>query len=269
MKHLKLVAGIFLSGLLITTLIGARASSQVKVIYAEGRAEFLASGATNWKDVTEGLVLRSGDSVKTYNNSTVELAFDRGKRNIVNIKSNTHVVIKLHKSERIELVNGEVFALVKSLPGRSRFEIRTPTAVTGARGTGWGANANKSRTIVKAYEKDSYAKGLDKDGNVLKDNMTVKEGNETTVKRFEKPSKLKKISKGDYKKWRRWKKNLAKRLSGRKKAQKRLIKNINKITAKKERMEDKKIADRLRRAADRKAGQGRESSDSTSTEPSY
>ena len=266
MRHLKLAIGCVLIVFLALSLTAATPKTSVEVIYVVGRAEFLSREDSDWKEAKVGRSLFSGDSIKTYKDSSVEISFDGRKENVVSINPNSHVVLKLFEQEKIELIDGEVFALITQLPYGSTFEIRTPTAVCGARGTGWGANANKSRTIVSGYENDSYAKGVDKNGNIMEDNLTVTQGFWTMVTLFGKPSKLSKISDKDYKKWNKWKDAFMERIFGKRTRRKRLSDDLDKIGDKQERMEDKKVDERMRKTTeDTSAGSGTSESNGSIT----
>ncbi|MBN1353321.1 MAG: FecR domain-containing protein [Candidatus Omnitrophica bacterium] len=257
MKYFMTTLTFLIAAVLPAGPIFSASESHVKVIYVKGKASFMQSGKTEWKDVEKGTVLRSGDSVKTQKDSSIEIAFGGRENNVISINADTHVVISLKGEEKVELIDGELFALVKKLPPHSRFEIRTPTAVCGARGTGWGTNANNDRTIVSAYENDSYAKGIDQNGNIMEKNLTVTEGFQTTVGRFQKPSQLSKLSGKDYDKWNSWKNNFIERTTARRKIRERLARDMNKIGSFRDRMEDRKVEDRLRKTTEEtSAGSG-------------
>jgi len=242
--------------ILISAVAFAKPGPYVKVLLVAGKAEFLTAGKTDWEELKRGTYLYSGDSIKTYRDSSVEIGFEWGTENILSVRPNTHVVIKLAGKEKIELIDGEVYALVESLPKGSTFEIRTPTAVCGARGTGWGVKANKNRTTVSAYDKNSYAKGLNKDGSVMEDNMTVPEGFETIVERFMKPAGLTKISLQKVGLWDDWKNAILEYLSG-KVTLERLAKNLEKIQKQKEKIEELHDRDRIDKRTEKKgAGTG-------------
>jgi len=215
----------------------------VHIFYVSGKAEYLRSGENDWERLKAGMNLLSGDSIKTRSGSEVEIGFGGKKENIIHIEPNTHVVIKLKGSEKIELIDGEVFSLVKKLSSGSAFEIRTPTAICGARGTGWGTNANKERTVVSAYENKSYARGFKKDGSLMEEEVVIQEGYQTIVKLFEKPSKLMKISEKDMDKWTTWKQNFSDKVSVREATKERLVQDMRKIQEKQEEIERKRDED--------------------------
>jgi len=258
MKFLKLAVYSISIILIVACLISAVSKPSVTVAYVRGKVKYLSLGKVSWEDLKMGTRLYSGDSIKTSSSGNVDLAF--GQANEVSIRPNTHVVIKLEDPEKIELIDGEVFALVAKLPAGSTFEVRTPTAVCGARGTGFGAKGNKNSTTVSGYENDSYAKGIQKDGKPMKDETIVKQGYKTKVKKFKKPSKLKKMSKREMNKYGKWKeerkqRGTAKKKTDKKKTKKRLIKDLEQIVDKQDKLEERRDDDRIR-LRDEKSGAG-------------
>jgi len=247
MKFFKYAIFILFIFMFTTGVVFAGVNSRVKVLSVSGKVKYLSSKEDVWKELKKNKYLRSGDSVKTGSNSSAELAFDSEKNNIVKINSSAYVVLKLQGSEKIEIINGEVFSLIKRLSQGSSFEIRTPTAICGARGTGWGTKADKKETVISAYEKDSYTKGVGEDGKAMTGETTVKQGFKSVVKRFEKPSKLMKLTDKESKKWDKWKKNIEIRVISKRKGMERLTKDLDKIQGQKERIVDKKVEDRIRK----------------------
>jgi hypothetical protein len=250
MRNLRFAASFILIAVLAVSLVKAESGPYVRVIKSRGKAELLRSGETAWKSVKKGARLYSGDSLKTSRNSSVEIGFDRGKKNIANIRPGSHVVLKLEASEKIKLIDGEVFLLVRGLPRGSGFEVRTPTAVCGARGTGWGARGDKNKTVTSAYEEKIYVRGIKKDGRVAEDEVIVPEGHESVISRFGRPSRPSRISEKNYGKWDKWRGNVARRVSREKTKMERLTGDLDKIESKKERIEDRIDEDRLRKRSD-------------------
>jgi hypothetical protein len=235
------------------TLAFAAQKPYVTVYKVSGKAEYLPAGETDWISVKLGTELYSGDSVKTQRKAFVEIAFDNRRKNIVRIHPDTHIVISLKGNEKIELIDGEVFLLVQKLPRGSRFEIRTPTAVCGARGTGLGTIANKNKTTASSYEHTSYAKGIKKDGTPG-DEKEIPEGFKTEIKKFGFPSKLRKIGGRNYGKWSDWRDNMAERASGRRHIKReRITRNLRQAEKKQAKIEertDKSRVDRLEKSED-------------------
>lgn len=247
MKCFKFTISFLLILLLMVSFVFAESKPRVKVISISGDSRYLSSGEATWQALEKNKYLYSGDSIKTGSDANVNLAFDNEKMNIVGIEPATYVVLKLEDPEKIELIDGEVFALIKNLPHGSSFEIRTPTAVSGARGTGWGTKANKNETTVSGYEDDSYVKGTNKDGTSKEDEKIIKEKYKRFVKLFKDPSKLIKLTLEELNKWYKWRIALETILSSKRKSMERLAKDLEKIQEAKQRIVDKKAEDRIRK----------------------
>ncbi len=127
----------------------AQVSPSVEILRISGRVTVLISGETDWRDVKEAMLLHAGDSIKTYDNSFAEIAFNAQKSNVIKVQPCTYVILRLGKSQKIELMNGELLSLIRNLPNHSTFEIRTPTAICGVRGTKYKVVAIRERSFTQ------------------------------------------------------------------------------------------------------------------------
>ncbi|MFC1599338.1 FecR domain-containing protein, partial [Candidatus Omnitrophota bacterium] len=86
-------------------------------------------------------VVGEGDRIITGEDGMIEIKFDNG--NGLNLKPNTNLVVvkllinpKTEEYENLfEVASGKVRARIEKLKGASSFTVRTPTAISGARGT--------------------------------------------------------------------------------------------------------------------------------------
>jgi hypothetical protein len=62
-------------------------------------------------------------------------------------------------------LGGRVFSLIEDIAKVEKFEIKTPTAVAGVRGTGESVEFSSGCTIVKCFESKVYVKALINQGN--------------------------------------------------------------------------------------------------------
>ncbi len=99
-----------------------------------------------WIPVNKGDILDSGDSLKTRENSYAELRFSDGS--IVKISPDTEVSIY---KDYISLAIGYIkLYITKLFPN---FEVRTPSAIAGVRGTEFSVEVLEDQTtIVTVYE---------------------------------------------------------------------------------------------------------------------
>lgn len=114
----------------------------------EGRVDILRPGERRAVAVREGDEVSPGDAVRTKKNSFAEIVFNDETR--LRLAANTRVVIKDYtlsesnerKGATLRLLRGKIRATVPKVfggiipvSGRSNFEVETPTAVAGVRGT--------------------------------------------------------------------------------------------------------------------------------------
>lgn len=199
MKYFRFV--IFVLVFLSSTAIFADEEPSVEIIYVSGSAGVRKAYKTTYIKAEEGMLLQTGDEIKTAQDSSLELSFDENNENVVRIESNADVVLLLKENEKIELLQGEVFSTISKLASGSSFEIRTPTAIAGARGTDWVTKVEEESTVIEAIEGDPYVKGIEKDGKPMAEETIVLTGHMTAIKRFQKPEKLKKLLLKNRKRW--------------------------------------------------------------------
>jgi hypothetical protein len=124
-------------------------SAQASVSLILGNAS-VSSGGEN-KPVTAGTLLNTGDVIRTDNNSSLSLKFIDGSQALL-LKNSTLKLDNLSEypntgmaNTQLKLESGRVETQVKHLRGAaSRYEIRTPMAQLGVRGTDFRVGANVS-----------------------------------------------------------------------------------------------------------------------------
>jgi hypothetical protein len=105
----------------------------------EGDAQIKKAGTTNWIKAEVKATLEASDSIKTGTNSKISITFFDGST--IEMTSNTQIQIKeLIKGKttsiRLQQDIGETLSKVKKLTDTaSRYEIETPVAIAGVRGS--------------------------------------------------------------------------------------------------------------------------------------
>jgi hypothetical protein len=107
----------------------------VEIYSLSGYVSILSRDAKAWVQATTGMALESGSRIRTGENSHAALAFNPGKTNIVSVRSNSHVVVQLKDNDKLMLVDGTLYSSIQDLAEGSSFEIKTPLATCGVRGT--------------------------------------------------------------------------------------------------------------------------------------
>jgi hypothetical protein len=108
-----------------------------------GKDVFVQCAGGNWQAAKDGMVILPGDVVSTAPAGSVEVLMDGGKVGRIEIKEGS--LFRISKAERdlgsgdkttlLELAVGKLIAHVEKLQGKSKFEVKTPTSLTGVRGT--------------------------------------------------------------------------------------------------------------------------------------
>ncbi len=176
---------------------------KVVVVSHDGDVKVIPAGQAQAIACQNGMLLKEGSRVITGKASYVTIAFDKAGRNLVKIKENTEVVIKLDGSDKIELVDGVVFALLQKLDRGETFRVRTPCAVCGARGTAWMTETNGLVTYVGVFGSNVFASGINKDGSVMEKKYWVKNGYQRMIEKFKDPGDEKKVPEDTLKKWKK------------------------------------------------------------------
>jgi hypothetical protein len=194
------IAAVFVMSLMPLTFAAKEAVKTAKAIFVQGDVKVQKSGKTAWDTAKEGLVLADGDTIKTAKASAVEISFDKDNKNMVRLEENSTAILRGKSLGRIELPQGRIRSLVKSLKKESSFEIKTPTVVAGARGSGWDVIASDKRDNVKAFEDEIFVQSYDQQGKLIKE-IFVREGWEVMVDRFQSPGELIELTDKDKNDW--------------------------------------------------------------------
>jgi hypothetical protein len=183
------------------------AGRNARVIYLEGTVRI------NDIQAKIGMAVKQGDRIGTGEDSYVEIGFDSSLNNNLKIDQNSSVIIKKIAPEQIDidLSTGKIFSLLEKLDEDNTFRIITPVAVVGVRGTGWSSEAGKNESRFSVFENEVFVQGIDSFGNLM-GKVIVKKGWKIGVKKFEIPARLSKVSAGERRQWRRWKRVLNKHI---------------------------------------------------------
>ncbi|MDD5496335.1 MAG: FecR family protein [Candidatus Omnitrophica bacterium] len=212
---MKALSGICIFLALIATLVFLFAGNiisqeEAKVVLIAGNPQVMKFNTNNWDVCKIGMTIENGDRIKTLEGERVDISFAEDNTNIIEIGEESDVVVKKGQAPyAVELLNGEVMALLKRLPKDSTFEVRTPAGLSGARGTGWGSKTDGNKTTFAAYENSIYARGIDRSGNVIPGELIVKNGWKTVIGKFQKPERLERLMARDMDRWNSWKDSVA------------------------------------------------------------
>jgi len=200
--------GLVFAVLFFLSTIHAGLADQVEVMSSSGQVQVLLNGTEEYTVVQEGMLLQAGDAIKTGSGATAELSFNDENTNVVRLSENTAINVTFSGEEKLELSEGEAFASIGKLESGSSFEIRTPTVVSGARGTDWVTKVTSEGTDVEAINDEPYVRHFDRKGNVSERLTTIKPGQMTTVKKFQRPREMRPINAERREQWQKVKQSV-------------------------------------------------------------
>ena len=191
----RIICVFLLSLAVVFSATSASAIEYTAIVTAYAGDVQVFSGGTNQKvDCFVGVELKDETKIITGDESYLEVVFDKRNNRMVKITANSEVVIKFTGEDRVDLVDGEVFAMLKNMEKGEVFRVKTPTAVCGARGTGWRTRTNGDETDVSVFDNKVFVRGLNKNGKAMEKEKWIKKGYESKIKKYEGPGKEKKIA---------------------------------------------------------------------------
>ncbi len=192
----------FLLAIAVSCVITAQAHAATKiegiaiVMSVSGDVQMQKKGTTSWQPVTKSTNLKSGDHIKTGSASSCLIRWSGGN----SVKLAAFTTMKIDKLEKnpaagsenssINMWNGKVYAKVNKMNGsQSSFEVRTPTAIAGVRGTQLSvAVGSDGTTDVGCFDGSVQVNGVGGGGVLLE------EGQRTSVKKDEQPGPPEQLS---------------------------------------------------------------------------
>jgi hypothetical protein len=159
-----LIRRIFVFIFLFLLIASPLFAQTARIIDIKGKVFVKSNAGATWQVALVNMSLEKNTEVKTEADSSCTLAFDKGLKNIVTLKQNSLIRINSIMPGDIFLPEGRVFSLIKNLPKGEQFQVRTPTAIAGARGTGWITHSHNRVTGVFCFEDAVFIQGLDNSG---------------------------------------------------------------------------------------------------------
>lgn len=159
-------------------------------------------------DAQEGMAVSRGDSIQTYGSSFAEIRFGEKRNDFVKIDEQTKASLQLNEKENADSLNlkeGKVFALIRSLKAGSKFQVNTSVAVCGVRGTGVEVESKEDTSTFKVHEGEAEVITLNRFGQPTEEAVLLEEGYKTTVgkteRRLEEPVKIAEAEKEEWETW--------------------------------------------------------------------
>ncbi|MBW1800261.1 MAG: FecR domain-containing protein, partial [Deltaproteobacteria bacterium] len=163
------------------------------VTFVKGDVSVYLRSTEEWKNLRLDDRITRGTRIKTGDESAAEISFEDGVAFL--LRPNTSLEIAsaqkksaLHRSYKLFLDFGRALSKIKKITGKdSRFQIHTPVAVAGARGTEFRVSVD-AKAVTRCEVLDGVVNVRGK-----KQAFDVKKGEGTLVKKDEPPIKPKKL----------------------------------------------------------------------------
>ena len=160
-----------LVGTLAVSSVHAAESGKAVVRSIRGSAQYAEGG--NWLPLSVGQVLKPGSTIRTANESQVDLFMDQNGP-VVRLAENTTLGVDKLNFEatgvdtvietQLDLKSGRILGIVKKMAATSKYEIKTPNGVAGIRGTEYDITATSVVRVVSGSLVVVYVKS---DGTVV------------------------------------------------------------------------------------------------------
>ena len=137
----KLFSLLVLVSLLLITVPQVKADSEeIRLDHLAGRVEYKASSwfffSSSWQELEDSTSLSKGDLIKTGPKGRAQITFANQARTLIKPNSKLKVVNDSAKLTKVKLSLGEVWVkFIQNLNSEEGFEIETPSAVAGVKGT--------------------------------------------------------------------------------------------------------------------------------------
>lgn len=151
----KLMIFVAIGVLFFTAIAGIAATGKnVAVTDAQGTVQVMSQGSSTWSPVAFGMMLSTGDTIKTGKDSYADLSFNgTGQDAIVRVDANSSMKIADYivsdkienKKIALDLAMGDILVKANQLKSESQFTVRTPTSVVGVRGTGFKVSVSAEK----------------------------------------------------------------------------------------------------------------------------
>jgi hypothetical protein len=206
-----------------------------------------------WINAKVGMALPGGTQIKTGPDSWAEIGLEIaiGNENVIRVESDSTMTLAQVRPTRLELLNGKLRSLVQGIDWGSTFEVKTPVAVCGARGTGWDTGTDGKKLTVDTYEENVFMNPLS--AGVAK--TIIKAGKRGIMKGPKNGIIVDDLPEGKMHEWNKWKEDMSRRTGvkvGIKGKVSKTIKNIKDVIKTREKILDRKDMDSIKDRLDDK-----------------
>ncbi len=159
---------------MIFVFVSTSFAQELRIIKIRGKVLVREQEVKPWRKAQEGEFLFDHYELMTKRRSECTISFSEKFDKALTIKQNSQVKVVDVVAGNLELPKGRIFSLIEGVENPETFQIRTPFAISGPRGTGMSVESGEE-TSVRCFEGEVYVKGLDEEGNVVSEKDIVQD----------------------------------------------------------------------------------------------
>ena len=163
-----------------------------------------AKGKAGWQKMDASTVLEKGDIVETAEGSTADIVIGRETDKTIKVEEKSRVEFQEVNPTSLKLSRGKLLTALKKLEPKSSFVIKTPTAICGARGTGWSEEASEDKTRICVFENSVYTQEIGANGKPNRERYIINEGTQRALLKGKPISEVQAIGEYDLEGWKYW-----------------------------------------------------------------
>jgi hypothetical protein len=170
------------------------------IIHVEGNVQVQSPNDEVWKNAEVGMEVTIGDSVRTARHSKASIALDADKKNTVELGEKTLVILNSASADtidRMDLTRGRIYSNLEGIKSGLDFQVNTPSAVAGVRGSSYMVYTERDQDEVSAFKDTVFIKTFDASKSQSSELM-LPEGFKTFIERFETPGALMPITNREF-----------------------------------------------------------------------
>ena len=186
------------------------------VIRYKGNVQIQEKNNNDWMMPVVGMRLKNGTKIKTGKTSSyIELMFnyaeDSSKKNVVRIEYGSTVELTKISPDntQISLDKGGLSCILQKTNKGTKFDVKTPVAICGAKGTGWKVTHNP-KTTAYCFENKIFMQMLNEQGLPAGDQSNINEGHKKTIGGGGFIGPTKRIGSWQKRRWNSWMRDLGK-----------------------------------------------------------
>jgi hypothetical protein len=173
-----LTAAVFVLALAGTSFASVDNVYEVAIINLKGDVQVDTNGDGRWVKPWIGMKLMEEASIKTGDDSLVDMVFDAEGLNVARVRANSLTTVK---KALLDLPDGSVLAKFANLEPGSSFTVKTPAAACAIRGSAMLVETSGGSTRTASFQGNVYVQGFDADGNPVGSEETVPEGEQAGI----------------------------------------------------------------------------------------